>query len=178
MMVAAQVVGNDATITWANALGSSFDLNVMMPVIAYNLLQSIDLLSAAADHLAAKCIDAERFLAGHKAVTVRRVEADEERCRQLIEKSLAMSTALAPRIGYDNASAISKTAYREGKTIREVAMELAGLAPEEAAARLGPPASADLLKKRGGFPSREEVEQLLDPRAQTIRGTGSEGPSG
>ena len=178
MMVAAQVIGNDATITWANALGSNFDLNVMMPVIAYNLLQSIDLLCAAADHLAAKCIDAERFLAGQKAVTVRRVEADEERCRQLIEKSLAMSTALAPRIGYDNAAAISKAAYREGKTIREVAMELVGLAPEEAAARLGPPASADLLKKRGGFPTREEIDQLLDPRAQTIRGTGSEGPSG
>ena len=178
MMVAAQVVGNDATITWANALGSSFDLNVMMPVIAYNLLQSIDLLSAAADHLAAKCLDAERFLTGQKTVTVRRVEADLERCRQLIEKSLAMSTALAPRIGYDNASAISKTAYREGKTIREVATGLAGLSPEEAAARLGPPASADLLKQRGGLPTREEIEQLLDPRAQTIRGTGSEGMSG
>jgi fumarate hydratase class II len=89
-----------------------------------------------------------------------------------------MSTALAPRIGYDNAAAISKAAYREGKTIREFAMELVGLVPEEAAARLGPPASADLLKKRGGFPSREEIDQLLDPRAQTIRGTGIEGPSG
>ena len=67
MMVAAQVVGNDATITWANALGSTFDLNVMMPVIAYNLLQSIDLLTSAAEHLADKCVDASRFLAGQKA---------------------------------------------------------------------------------------------------------------
>ena len=122
MMVAAQVVGNDATITWANALGSNFDLNVMMPVIAYNLLQSIDLLTAAADHLAAKCVDAGRFLAGQKAQGAVRIEADPDRCRQLIEKSLAMCTALAPRIGYDNASAIAKAAYREGKTIREVAL--------------------------------------------------------
>jgi fumarate hydratase, class II len=74
------------------------------------------------------------------------------------EKSLAMSTALAPRIGYDNAAAISKTAYREGKTIREVAMELVGQAPEDVAGRLGPPASADLLGKRGAFPSREEPD--------------------
>ena len=59
MMVAAQVVGNDATIAWANALGSNFDLNVMMPVIAYNLLQSIELLANAAQHLAEKCVDAD-----------------------------------------------------------------------------------------------------------------------
>jgi fumarate hydratase class II len=89
-----------------------------------------------------------------------------------------MSTALAPRIGYDNAAAISKAAYQEGKTIREIAMELVGLVPHEVAARLGRPASADLLKKRGGFPSREHIDQLLDPRAQTIRGTGSEGTTG
>ena len=94
MMVAAQVVGNDATIAWANALGSNFDLNVMMPVIAYNLLQSIDLLAAAAEHLADKCIDAGNFLAGQKAEGVVRIEADEERCRELIEQSLAMCTAL------------------------------------------------------------------------------------
>ena len=56
MMVAAQVVGNDATIAWANALGSNFDLNVMMPVIAYNLLQSIDLLASAARYLADRCV--------------------------------------------------------------------------------------------------------------------------
>ncbi len=64
MMVGAQVVGNDATIAWANALGSNFDLNVMMPVIAYNLLQSIDLLTGAAKHLAEKCVDAEKHLGG------------------------------------------------------------------------------------------------------------------
>ena len=62
MMVAAQVVGNDATIAWADAMGSNFDLNVMMPVLAYNLLQSIELLTNAALHLADKCIEAEKFL--------------------------------------------------------------------------------------------------------------------
>ena len=82
LMVAAQVVGNDATIAWANALGSNFDLNVMMPVLAYNLLQSIELLANAAGHLDAKCV------AG--------IQADEGRCRELIERSLAMCTALAP----------------------------------------------------------------------------------
>ncbi len=72
MMVAAQVVGNDATIAWANALGSNFDLNVMMPVIAYNLLQSIDLLASAARHLAEKCVDADKHLGGKKVDGVRR----------------------------------------------------------------------------------------------------------
>jgi fumarate hydratase, class II len=69
-----------------------------------------------------------------------------------------MSTALAPRIGYDYAAAIAKTAYREGKTIREVAMELVGQAPADVAGRLGLPASADLLRTRGGSPSREEPD--------------------
>ncbi|MGC8640675.1 MAG: class II fumarate hydratase [Isosphaeraceae bacterium] len=178
MMVAAQVVGNDATITWANALGSAFDLNVMMPVIAYNLLQSIHLLTSAAGHLADKCIDAGRFLAGQKLQGPARIEADADRCRQLIEKSLAMCTALAPRIGYDNASAVAKAAYREGRTIREIAMELLGKTPEEIEARLGDPASAQSLQERGGYPAREEIERLLDPLGQTIRGTGVKGETG
>jgi fumarate hydratase class II len=177
MMVAAQVVGNDATITWGNAMGSAFDLNVMMPVIAYNLLQSIDLLIAVTDHLADKCVDAGRFLAGMKVEGVVRIEADPERCRQLMEKSLAMSTALAPRIGYDNAAAVAKTAYREGRTIREVALELVGLTPEQVVARLGPPASSASLAS-GGYPALEEIERLLDPRGQTFRGTGAGGGTG
>jgi fumarate hydratase class II len=175
MMVAAQVVGNDAAITWANAMGSSFELNVMMPVIAYNLLQSIDLLSAAAEHLATKCIDASRFLADQKSDGVRRIEADVDRCGRLIEKSLAMCTALAPRIGYDNAAAIAKAAYNEGRTIREIALELVGLDPDRVAARLGDPALSDLLRDKGGFLSALEVERLLDPTSQTIRGAGLQG---
>jgi len=171
MMVAAQVVGNDATIAWANALGSNFDLNVMMPVMAYNLLESIDLLTAAADHLARKCVDAREFLADQEAHGVSRIEADEERCREHVERSLAMCTALAPRIGYDNASALAKAAYREGSTVREVARAMAGLGPEEVARRLGGPASADVLREHGGFPPEEEVDRLLDPARQTERGS-------
>jgi fumarate hydratase class II len=178
MMVAAQIVGNDATITWANALGSNFDINVMMPVIAFNLLQSIELLTAAAGHLAGKCVDAAQFLAGQKVEGCVQIEADKDRCLQLIEKSLAMSTALAPRIGYDNASAVSKTAYHEDKTIREIAHELVGLDPDRVAQRLGPPASAATLRSRGGYPTRAEIDQLLDPRSQTERGIEASGGAG
>ena len=175
LMVAAQVVGNDAAIAWSGAMGSNFDLNVMMPVMAHNLLESIELLTAAADHLTRKCVDAREFLSGQKAQGVTRIEADEERCREHVEQSLAMCTALAPRIGYDNASALAKTAYHDGRTVREVAHELEGLAAPEVEKRLGPPASAATLESRGGFPSRDEVDRLLDPRSQTERGTGSGG---
>ncbi len=146
MMVAAQVVGNDATIAWANALGSNFDLNVMMPVIAYNLLQSIDLLADAAEHLADKCVEVGRRGARSRA-TFAGVEADAERCQELIERSLAMCTALAPRIGYDAAAAIAKKAYASGQVVREVALELAGKGPRRGrgvprARRSGAPCSA------------------------------------
>ncbi|MBV8677066.1 MAG: class II fumarate hydratase [Planctomycetaceae bacterium] len=144
MMVAAQVVGNDATIAWADALGSNFDLNVMMPVLAYNLLQSIDLLADAAEHLAEKC--------------VKGIEADVERCRLLIERSLAMCTALAPRIGYDNAAKIAKAAYASNRDVRDIAREMAETAP--------------------GFPTRDEIDALLDPHGQTVRGTGVGGSAG
>lgn len=170
MMVAAQVVGNDATIAWANALGSNFDLNVMMPVIAYHLLQSIELLANAARHLDEKCLDASEFLANQAVEGAVRVEADEARCRESIERSLAMGTALAPRIGYDNAAAIAKKAYHEGRTVRQVAQELVGHSPEDAESALGPPSSAQVLKDKGGFPSSDELSQLLEPLGQTRGG--------
>lgn len=178
MMVTAQVVGNDATIAWANALGSNFDLNVMMPVLAYNLLQSIDLLANAAEHLADKCVDAEQFLAGSKVVGVVRIEADVEGCREQIERSLAMCTALAPRIGYDNASAIAKKAYQDKVNVRDIALSLVGKSPEEVEAALGGSASAETLKKKGNYPTVQEIEAMLDPRGQTIRGTGVGGSGG
>jgi len=86
-----------------------------------------------------------------------------------------MCTALAPRIGYDIASAIAKTAYNVNRTVREISSELAGLDPDRVAARLGQPDLAALLQKKGGFPSIEEMERLLDPYNQTIRGTGLQG---
>jgi fumarate hydratase class II len=178
LMTAAQVVGNDATIAWANALGSNFELNVMMPVIAYNLLQSIDLLTNAAQHLAEKCVDATRHLSGKKVDGVLEIQADESRCRHLIEGSLAMCTALAPRIGYDNAAAIAKTAYREGTNVRDVALGLVGRNPDDIEARLGKPASAKDIAAKGGFPTDKEVEAMLEPHGQTVRGTGVGGAAG
>ncbi|MGE3820231.1 MAG: lyase family protein, partial [Isosphaeraceae bacterium] len=175
MMAAAQVVGNDATIAWANASGSNFELNVAVPVIAYNLLQSIELLAGAAGHLARKCVDAREFLDGRTGAGVARLEADEARCRESIEGSLALATVLAPRIGYDNAAAIAKTAYREGRTVREVAEALVGRSPEDVLVALGPPASVEVLKDSGGFPTMEELNRLLDPHRQTVPGAGSGG---
>ena len=114
-MVAAQVMGNDATITIAGQSGN-FELNVMLPLIAYNLLQSIDLLANAADNLTDQCVT------GIQAT---------ERGPDLVEKGLMLATALAPEIGYDRAAEISKEAYKTGRTIREVAREKTDLSEEE-----------------------------------------------
>lgn len=115
IQVAAQVIGNDMAIT-TGGQGGNFDLNVMLPVIAYNLLQSIRILGAAAKIFAEKCIDG--------------ITANEARCKALIEYSLAMCTALAPVIGYEKAAAIATKASRTGKTVREVARE-GKVLPEE-----------------------------------------------
>ena len=106
-----------------------------------------------------------------------RIEADDERCRELIERSLAMCTALAPRIGYDNAAAIAKKAFASGRNVREVAFELAGLTPDDVAPQLQPYASSPVVLK-SQFPTKQEIETLLDPKAQTIRGTGVGGSGG
>jgi fumarate hydratase class II len=106
--VAAQVIGNDLTITIGGQLGN-FELNVMMPVMGYNLLQSINLLSTVSRIFADKCIVG--------------IKADKKRCEEMIEKSLAMCTVLAPIIGYDAAAKIAKEAYETGKTVRQVALE-------------------------------------------------------
>ncbi|MFP5213510.1 MAG: class II fumarate hydratase [Acidobacteriota bacterium] len=116
IQVAAQVVGNDVTITFGGQ-GGYFELNTMLPVIAYNLLQSIDLLSAAASLLTSKCVDG--------------IVANQEKCASNIERSLAMSTYLAPVIGYDMASTVSKEAHRTGRTVREVALDNGVLSAEE-----------------------------------------------
>jgi fumarate hydratase class II len=123
LMVAAQVVGNDATIALAGMSGN-FELNVMMPVIAYNLEQSIDILAAAARLLAERCVEG--------------IEANRERCLELVEKSLAMVTSLVPKIGYDAAAEIAKEAMRTGRTVRELAREKGVLPEAELAAALDP----------------------------------------
>ena len=110
LMVAAQVIGNDATVTFGGSgLGSTFELNVMMPVMAYNILQSIELLSTAAR------VFADRTAAG--------IEANRQRCESLVEQSLAMCTSLAPAIGYDKAAEIAKESFKTGKTVRQIALE-------------------------------------------------------
>ena len=108
IQTAAQVIGNDMSIT-IGCHGGNFDLNVMLPVIAHNLLQSISILGSAAKIFAEKCING--------------ITANEARCKDIIENSLSMCTALAPVIGYERAAAIAKEAYRTGKTVREVSME-------------------------------------------------------
>ncbi|MGD2113531.1 MAG: class II fumarate hydratase [Acidobacteriota bacterium] len=116
IMVAAQVLGNDATIGICGMLGN-FELNVMMPVLAYNLLQSTEILANASRMLAEKCIDG--------------LEADRERAEELVEQSLALVTSLAPKIGYDQAAKVAKTAFTEGRTVREVCEELEVLPADE-----------------------------------------------
>jgi fumarate hydratase class II len=116
IQVAAQVMGNDTTIMMGGQAGN-FELNVMLPVMAYNLLQSIDLLASAADAFAKKCIDG--------------ISANVDTCKGYIEKSLALATGLVPEIGYDRAAAVSKKAHKSGKTIREVLLEEKILSEEE-----------------------------------------------
>jgi len=107
-MVCAQVIGNDVAITVAGQAGN-FELLVMLPVMASNLLESIELLGRVAENFSVRCVEG--------------IKADEKRCRDSIEKSLAMCTALVPEIGYDAAAKIAETAYQTGKTVREIAME-------------------------------------------------------
>ncbi len=122
-MVAAQVMGNDLTITVAGQSGS-FQLNVMQPVIAYNLLQSIELLANASRTLARSAI------AGF-AVHQRQIAAALDRNPMLV-------TALTPVIGYEKGAAIAKKAYAEGRPIREVAAEMTDLGEERLAKLLDP----------------------------------------
>lgn len=108
LMVAAQVIGNDATVAFAGSQGN-FELNVMFPVIGRNLLESIRLLSNATRTLADKCIDG--------------IEADVERCRYFAESSPSIVTPLNKYIGYEEAASIAKQALKDGKTIKAVVLE-------------------------------------------------------
>jgi fumarate hydratase class II len=127
-MVAAQVIGNDTTIAVAGQSGN-FQLNVMLPVIAYNLLQSIELLA-----------NASRVLAD-SAITDFRV--NEDQLARALDRNPILVTALNPVIGYEKGAAIAKRAYHEGRPIREVAAEETDLSAEELAQLLDP---AELIK--------------------------------
>ena len=108
-MVAAQVMGNDLAITIGGERGH-FELNVMIPVIAHNLLESIEILASGSRVFADSCV------AG--------ITADEERCRRNAESTAALATVLAPRIGYDKAAEVAKRSLNEDKTLREVVLEM------------------------------------------------------
>jgi fumarate hydratase, class II len=106
--VSAQVIGNDAAIT-IGGLSGNFELNVYVPLLARNLLQSIVYLAAACREFAAKCVDG--------------ITANNDRARQLAEATLVLVTALNPVVGYDQAAAISKEAAETGRSLREVALQ-------------------------------------------------------
>ena len=122
IQVVAQVIGNDAAVVVAGQ-GSYFELNMMMPVAAHNLLQSISLLGAAAGNLAAQCVE------GIQATG---------RGPDMVERGLMVGTALAPEIGYDAAAAIAKEAAATDRTVREVAREKTSLSEADLARILDP----------------------------------------
>lgn len=124
-MVAAQVIGNDATIA-VGGLSGNFQLNVMLPVIAYNLLQSIEILANVMVLLADKAI------AGFKV--------NEEHIREALDKNPILVTALNPVIGYEKGAATAKQAYKEKRPIMDVALETTGLSKAELAKLLDPAA--------------------------------------
>jgi fumarate hydratase, class II len=130
LQVAAHVIGCDATITVCGQAGN-FELNVMMPIMALRLLEAIEFSANVVKAFTEKCV------AG--------IEANEERCREMVEQSLAMVTALAPIIGYDNAAKIAKEAFSTGKTIRQAAEEQKIL-------------------------SKQELDEILDPQRMTHSG--------
>jgi fumarate hydratase class II len=123
LMVCAQVIGYDAAIAWCAAAGN-FELNVMMPVMAYDLLESIELLATGSRNFAKKLVEG--------------LEADRARAEGFVEQSLAMGTALVPEIGYEKAAALAKEAYATGRTIREVAREKSGIPAERLEQLLDP----------------------------------------
>jgi fumarate hydratase class II len=128
IQVCAQVIGNDSAIT-LGGLSGNLELNVMMPLIAHNLIQSIRLLATGVNNFSRRCMEG--------------LKADRERCEEMIDKSLALATALAPEIGYDEAARIAKKAYDQRRTIRQV------------------------LEEERRF-TREEIDRLLDPRSMII----------
>lgn len=130
-MVCAQVIGNDATITIGGQSGN-FELNVMLPVVAYNLLQSIEILSNAVVNFADK--------------SVRGLVVRKERIESMVGKNPILVTALNPLIGYDKAAKIAKTAFKEDRSVMDVAKEMTNLSDKELENALNP-----INMTKGGF---------------------------
>jgi fumarate hydratase class II len=132
MMVAARVMGNHTTITVAGSRGN-LELNVMMPVMASSILESIALLAGGCQAFNRRCVQG--------------IEADEDRCRELLERNPSLATALNLRLGYDQASEVAKEAVRDGLRVRDVVL-------------------------RKGLLQEEELDELLDVRSMTEGGGG------
>ncbi|CAM2006021.1 class II fumarate hydratase [Acanthopleuribacter pedis] len=130
-MVCAQVIGNDATITVA-AQSGNFELNVMLPVVAFNLLQSIEILGKVSGNLAERSVE---------VLTV-----NEEHIKSLVEKNPILVTALNPVIGYDLGAAIAKKAFKERRALKDVAKEMTDLSDADLESYLDP-----MKMTRGGF---------------------------
>ncbi len=148
IMVCCQVIGNDAAITLGGlgGVGSLLDLNVAMPMMAANLLDSIHLLTRTC------IVFTENLLQG--------LEPDAKRCGELIEKSLAMCTSLVPVIGYDKSAALAKEAFKQGKTVRQLAYEVVAGQKDVA----------------GNEITRGDIDKYLDPWGMTL--PGGEGSAG
>lgn len=134
LMVCAQVIGYDTAITIGGQSGN-FEINLTMPLVAYDLLQSISLLAAASKNLARQCVDGIRAT---------------DRGPQMVERGLAMCTSLAPVIGYDEAAAIAKEAAATGKTVREVARERTKLSEAQLSKILDPQLMVEPSAERVG----------------------------
>jgi fumarate hydratase class II len=130
-MVCAQVIGNDATITIGGQSGN-FELNVMLPVVAHNLLQSIDILANAARNFAVRSVSG--------------ISAKRERIEEMVGRNPVLVTALNPIIGYDKAAKIAKTAFAENRSVMDVAREMTDLSDEELEKALNP-----INMTKGGF---------------------------
>jgi aspartate ammonia-lyase len=123
--VAFQVIGNDLTITMAAEAGQ-LQLNVMEPVIAFNLFQSLLMLTAAVDTLTARCM--------------RGITANAERCRDMVDRSIGLVTALVPALGYERASEVAKEALETGKSVREIVLSRGLLSADDLDELLAPDA--------------------------------------
>jgi fumarate hydratase class II len=123
IQVCAQVIGYDSAVT-LGGLSGNFELNVMMPLIAYDLLESIRLLAHAVDNFSKRCIEG--------------LKAHRERCEEMIEKSLALAAILTPKIGYDEAARIVRKAYDQQRTIRQIVKEERIFSKEESDRLLDP----------------------------------------
>ena len=129
-MVCCQVFGNQAAITTAGSQGH-FELNVYKPLLAYGMMNSIQLLADVTRSFTENCVEG--------------IRADEKRIQELMERSLMLVTALAPKIGYDNAAKVAKSAHARGTTLKEEAVRL-------------------------GFVSGSEFDRLVKPREMTHPG--------